>query len=391
MSREEIQKLLGGYATDTLSESERRALFEAALEDQELFDTLAKEQALRDVLREPAARRQLLEALGPAREPFGTRAWRWLRQPVGLAAAGSVAAMLIVAGVVLRRTSSPAPEKVLVAQVPQPPAEQAAPAKVFQPPPPRAQKTAPLPAPPVIRERAAITGRPPVPAPVAQPVPPAPTEQTQAVLAEPAAPLAVASALQREDEARRLYDRQSVENLTIRTADMVQAQAKPKRPNGAPSPLASNLGLRYSLLVRGSDGAYAPARLETVFHVGDEVRLRLEPNDTGYVYLFQRDSTGGLRLAFTQRVQRGQASELPAGGALRYDEPGRKQLLLVFSRRPQPELAGLGTPELDALASGARSHILQAAASSDESAYVVDARLQPAEQKVAFEITLEYR
>ena len=67
MSREEIQKLLGGYATDTLSEAERRALFEAALEDQELFDALAKEDALRDVLRDPSARQQLIAALGPAR------------------------------------------------------------------------------------------------------------------------------------------------------------------------------------------------------------------------------------------------------------------------------------------------------------------------------------
>ena len=79
MSREEIQKLLGGYATDTLSEAERSALFEAALEDQELFDVLAKEQALRDVLQEPFARQQLLDALGPARAPARIRAWQWLR------------------------------------------------------------------------------------------------------------------------------------------------------------------------------------------------------------------------------------------------------------------------------------------------------------------------
>src|ERR1039458_7309245 len=63
MSREEIQKLLGGYATDTLSEAERRALFEAAIEDQELFDALAKEQALRDVLHDPSARKTLILAL----------------------------------------------------------------------------------------------------------------------------------------------------------------------------------------------------------------------------------------------------------------------------------------------------------------------------------------
>ena len=31
MSRDDIRKLLGGYATDTLSEEERRTLFEAAL------------------------------------------------------------------------------------------------------------------------------------------------------------------------------------------------------------------------------------------------------------------------------------------------------------------------------------------------------------------------
>ena len=36
MSREEIEKLLGGYATGTLTPGERDALFAAALEDQQL-------------------------------------------------------------------------------------------------------------------------------------------------------------------------------------------------------------------------------------------------------------------------------------------------------------------------------------------------------------------
>ena len=63
MKREDIRKLLGGYATGTLTEEERQALFEAALEDQELFDALAKEQPLRDLLEDPAARAQLLAAL----------------------------------------------------------------------------------------------------------------------------------------------------------------------------------------------------------------------------------------------------------------------------------------------------------------------------------------
>lgn len=63
MRREDIRKLLGGYATGTLTAEERQALFEAALDDQELFDALAKEQPLRELLEDPAARARLLAAL----------------------------------------------------------------------------------------------------------------------------------------------------------------------------------------------------------------------------------------------------------------------------------------------------------------------------------------
>src|ERR1019366_6497011 len=73
MSPEDIKKLLGGYATGTLTAEERQALFAAALEDQELFDALAREQSLRDLLRDPAARAQLLAALDA---PFGGRGGR---------------------------------------------------------------------------------------------------------------------------------------------------------------------------------------------------------------------------------------------------------------------------------------------------------------------------
>ena len=48
MSRDEVRKLLGGYATSTLTQAEQEALFAAALEDQELFEALVKEQPVRD-------------------------------------------------------------------------------------------------------------------------------------------------------------------------------------------------------------------------------------------------------------------------------------------------------------------------------------------------------
>jgi len=122
MSPEDIRKLLGGYATGTLTTEEQQALFAAALEDQELFDELAREQSLRDLLRDPAARAELLGALDtPAGRPGGF--WQWPRRPMvaGLAAAG-VAAVAIVAVWQGTRVVSvkPRTEPVMVAELKRP-------------------------------------------------------------------------------------------------------------------------------------------------------------------------------------------------------------------------------------------------------------------------------
>ena len=63
MKPEEVRQLLGGYASGTLSEAERKLLFEAALEDQVLFDAMADEQALKDLLDDPESRGYLQAVL----------------------------------------------------------------------------------------------------------------------------------------------------------------------------------------------------------------------------------------------------------------------------------------------------------------------------------------
>jgi ferric-dicitrate binding protein FerR (iron transport regulator) len=93
MNRDDIQKLLGGYATGTLTPEEQQALFEAALTDQELFDALAREQALRDVLSDPTARAHLLAAIDDVPAPWYRQWWR----PMVVMAA----AVLAVAGVAI--------------------------------------------------------------------------------------------------------------------------------------------------------------------------------------------------------------------------------------------------------------------------------------------------
>jgi len=65
--------------------------------------------------------------------------------------------------------------------------------------------------------------------------------------------------------------------------------------------------------------------------------------------------------------------------------------LVVLSPQEDPSLATLNTADLDALASSASADILKATVSSGESAYAVDTRLRAGQQKVAFEITLEFR
>ena len=91
MSRDEARRLLGGYATASLTESERTALFQAALEDQELFDELAREQVLKEVLDEPGARQRLLAGLEPRKE----RAWIW-----ALAGAAAILAIVLLNGAI---------------------------------------------------------------------------------------------------------------------------------------------------------------------------------------------------------------------------------------------------------------------------------------------------
>ena len=121
MSPEDIKKLLGGYATGTLTTEEQQALFAAALDDQELFDELARGQSLRDLLRDPAARAELLGALDTPASRVADF-WQWLRRPMvaGLAAAG-VAALAIGVWRGARVASvKPAAAPVIVAELERP-------------------------------------------------------------------------------------------------------------------------------------------------------------------------------------------------------------------------------------------------------------------------------
>jgi outer membrane biosynthesis protein TonB len=184
MTPGDIRKLIGGYATGTLTEAERQMLFEAALEDQELFDELAREQALKEMLDEPDARDRLISTLKAAElkaaEPQRTVLWPW-------AVGAAFFAPGVVRMVILYRP--PAPQQIAaVTRRSEPAAPQAAPQVVPSPPSaaprrvaPKAAKPAaePAPAPPSAPPPA--TPKPALPAAPKPAPPPAPKEETQAI------------------------------------------------------------------------------------------------------------------------------------------------------------------------------------------------------------------
>lgn len=109
-----LEKLLSGYSTHTLTQEERKALFEAALRDQVLFNAMADEQALKELLDDPHSRRQLLEALEgmdrAARKPWFVQVQACFQRPFGWAVAGSLA-VAVIAVLLVFRMSGPLPPK----------------------------------------------------------------------------------------------------------------------------------------------------------------------------------------------------------------------------------------------------------------------------------------
>lgn len=103
MSEHDLEKLLGGFAADTLTPEEKQMLYTAVLQDQQLFNALADEQALKELLADPDVRRRLLASLEQksASDTGGSLSWvDWFRRPAGLALAGglSAAALAVVLG-----------------------------------------------------------------------------------------------------------------------------------------------------------------------------------------------------------------------------------------------------------------------------------------------------
>lgn len=390
MSREEIEKLLGGYATDTLNSQEKRALFEAALDDQELFDALAKEQALREALQEPGIRGQLIEALS-ARPTFGERMRAWFQRPANLALVGTFAALIAAVGLTVQWKALRAPARVLVAEnrvdlpqmkavVPKPfPKQDLLTPRVKSKVEPRAE----------IRPETPLTAKkelkrldePSVAEAVNQaaPAPPPPPA---------AAPPAARPAL--SESAAAAGNVQSIETEPGQTHRHAKAAPSVMQPQLTVLSATGAASGAYSVLSKGAAGEYTPVARDAVFRTGDPLRIRVEPVENGYAYLFRRDQSGDWHLASSRQVTRGEPAELPASGSLQFDRPGAKQLLLVFSGNQEADVSALALLG-QAVVAAQRQNILRTSAANEMLGTSADSQKRTAEVRSAFEITLQVR
>jgi len=117
------------------------------------------------------------------------------------------------------------------------------------------------------------------------------------------------------------------------------------RPQG-PRPA---LGLRYTILKKSGDHP-VEVGADTVFHAGDRIRLAVEANDDGYLYVVNQGSSGTWKLLFPSpeikdgdnRIQKRIRYEIPSGYTFTFDEQaGEEKLFIVLSRQPEPDLEGL--------------------------------------------------
>lgn len=160
-------------------------------------------------------------------------------------------------------------------------------------------------------------------------------------------------ALAQEDQIRGGW-LESRARLERRTKPAIASAPRPARPTKAepaqstakPEPEAvSALGIGYTLFKKNTDGEFVRVGLKEVFKSGDAVRLLLETNVDGYLYIFSREEGQAPLLLYpNSQVQNGknfvpahQAFWLPEEGEIEFESNKNKlaqeTLTLVFSEK----------------------------------------------------------
>ena len=304
MNKDEIRKLIGGYASGTLTAAEQQQLFEAALDDQELFDELQKEQPLKELLSVPVAREQLRRT---AADSLPTPGLAWFRRPwiltlgAGLAAASITIAFLAPSLGHREFLRLPAQHRAEIARSVPPNAaspgssapQLAAPVNTPQPAP--TPKTKALRKEPDQRYDAiaAAKNEPLSSQTDAEKDKQAETEQVQVTAAAPTPPAQSTSAPVPPPAPQPAQNQQRVMIEAPKAAPLGKA-VQAFRARQTAGALSQVVAAPYSISKRLEDGTYKPVPVDTVFHPNDLIRVTIfsvEPGVTSVEEWHAGDST----------------------------------------------------------------------------------------------------
>jgi hypothetical protein len=123
-------------------------------------------------------------------------------------------------------------------------------------------------------------------------------------------------------------------------------QTAPLPANGQPA-----LGLRINVMRYNPDGTTTDVLPDTVFRSGDRIRLSVEPNAAGFLYVANQGASGTWKAMFpSPEIENGDNTAQamhpvvipPAPHVFTFDAtPGKENLFVVFSRRPVADFEDL--------------------------------------------------
>ncbi len=389
MSEHELEKLLGGFAADTLTPEEKQALYTAALQDQQLFNALADEQAFKELLADPAVHRRLLTSLRQksTQHTGGSPAWLdWFRRPAGLAFAGGLAgaALAVVLGIRIYQDSLRQAAPSIVTEETSTPSRIAEPkAKPEESPKPamapekkdrlpnKPEKPERLASPSPQEQRASNVGKTEAPAGTS-------TKSSEKVTSSADRKLATSSATPATAPELKQIPPASGGRVAVGTTQALSARAlfyggEPARletqavaieqalkPGAEPAPEASRLertpeglsqsgkaartvaqlkplGLRYSFMIRESDGREREVNAATVSKSVQPVVFTIELNQEAYLQVWKTATSSTPQLLWPEE-ETGQTSLKIAAGQRQFiplpTETGSAHLTVRVSRVP---------------------------------------------------------
>lgn len=376
----DLDQLLGGYATGTLTKDERETLFAAAVDNQQLFNALADEEALKELLEDPENRQHLLEVLEA--RPFIAHPGRltllieWLRKPLNLTLAGSIVTAA-VAVFVFSNLFREEPQKFAAPLIPETTAES-----------PRDRRNSAQPKREPKTETASLPPQPPstttLDAELSHRVPEAPIVSPQMSdqagaprdfrgsrqFAETRYRFSLVQPVAQGPAQRLFYDtsnRETQPALAARPTAMRRSARQTKQSQqlaeekSIPTPsefakrqatttTSPRIGLKLTLEKEGPDGSYSGMKLDATFGQNDKLRLIVQANTNGYLYVVGAVDRHWRQISPSfgepqgappsAGVQRGQQISIPLSLGSRFSQdPGDRKLFIVLSRDEIQELA----------------------------------------------------